>query len=207
MGVEPRDLPGVQRPAPSLPALSRRDLLAGLAALGVAACGGGPAPVTYDLTAVRAGLRRSGGSRVIIVPEPSAIFALDSERIVVRSAAGEITYLPRAQWSDKLPRLVQARLIQSFENAGRAAVGRPTDRLAATTQLLIDIRSFEVRESGRDAFVEVAAKLVASGSGRIANARLFGSSAPVGSIDGQGAAQALDQALASVITQIVGWAG
>jgi cholesterol transport system auxiliary component len=195
------------RDVPDASLLTRRGLLAGAAALGVAGCGGGPAPVTYDLTAVRAGLRRSGGGHTIIVAEPSTIFALDSERIVVRSSGGELTYLPRAQWSDRLPRLVQARLIQSFENAGRAAVGRPTDRLAGTAQLIIDIRSFEVREATRDAFVEVAAKIVNAGSGRISNARLFGSSAPVGAIDGAGATQALDQALASVITQSVGWAG
>jgi cholesterol transport system auxiliary component len=185
---------------------TRRRLLAGGMALALAGCGGGPAPVTYDLTAVRAGLRR-GGSRSIIVAEPTTIFALDSERIVIRAANGEITYLPRAQWSDRLPRLLQARLIQSFENAGRAAVGRPTDRLSGTAQLLVDIRSFEVREGPRDAFVEVAAKLVASGSGTVLNARLFGASAPVGAIDGQGASKALDQALASVIGQIVAWAG
>lgn len=173
----------------------------------LAACGGGPAPTTYDLTAVRQGLRRTGGRRAIVVPEPTTIFALDSERIVIRAASGEITYLPRAQWSDRLPRLVQARLIQSFENAGRATVGRPTDRLAGTAQLLIDIRSFEVREGSRDAFVEVAAKLVASASGQVLNARLFGATSVVGAIDGQGAANALDQALGSVITQIVGWAG
>lgn len=186
--------------------MNRRGLLAGLAALGVAGCGGGPAPVTYDLTAVRAGLRRSSGGSSIIVAEPTAIFALDSERVVVRSAAGEITYLPRSQWSDRLPRLFQARLIQSFENAGRAAVGRPTDRLIGTAQLVADIRNFEVREATRDAFVEVAAKLVTSGSGRVSNARVFAASAPVSAIDGQGATQALDQAMASVITQIVGWA-
>jgi cholesterol transport system auxiliary component len=98
-------------------------------------------------------------------------------------------------------------VIQSFENAGRAAVGRPSDRLAGETQLLIDIRSFEVREGTRDAVVELAAKLVGSASGRLANARLFGATAAVGAIDGQGASAALDQALGSVITQIVGWAG
>jgi cholesterol transport system auxiliary component len=190
--------------------MTRRRLLGGAtsaAALALAGCGGGPAPLTYDLTAVRQGLRRSGAASTIIVVEPTTIFALDSERIVVRAANGEITYLPRAQWSDRLPRLVQARLIQSFENAGRATVGRPIDRLAGTSQLLIDIRSFEVREGSRDAFVEVAAKLVGSGSGRVSNARLFGASSAVGAIDGQGASQALDRALASVIVQIVAWAG
>jgi cholesterol transport system auxiliary component len=188
--------------------VTRRRLLAGgAAALGLAGCGGGPAPTTYDLAAVRDGLRRSRGGAIIIVAEPTTISALDSERIVVRSAQGEIAYLPRAQWADRLPRLVQARLIQSFENAGRATVGRPGDRLAGASQLLVDIRSFEVREASRDAVVEVAAKLVGSASGRVANARLFGASAPVGAIDGQGATRALDQALAGVIRQIVGWAG
>lgn len=187
--------------------ISRRGLLAAGAALTLAGCGGGAAPVTYDLTAVRTGLRRAGGDRSIVVAEPTAIFALDSERIVVRSTGGEITYLPRAQWSDRLPRLLQARLIQSFENAGRAAVGRPTDRLASTVQLLVDIRSFEVREASRDAVVELAAKIVGSSSGQISNARLFAATTPAGAIDGQGATQALDQAMATVITQIVGWAG
>jgi cholesterol transport system auxiliary component len=190
--------------------MTRRRLMAGgagAAALALAGCGGGPAPVTYDLTAVRQGLRRSGAGAAIIVVEPTTIFALDSERIVVRAANGEITYLPRAQWSDRLPRLVQARLIQSFENAGRSTVGRPIDRIAGTSQLLIDIRSFEVREGSRDAFVEVAAKLVSSGSGRVSSARLFSASSAVGGIDGPGASQALDRALASVIGQIVAWAG
>ena len=103
---------------------SRRHALALLAALPVAACGGGPAPSTFDLTAPRQGLRLTGSSRsVIVVAEPTAVFALDSERIVIRTSGGELTYLPRAQWSDRLPRLVQTRLIQTFENEiGRAHV-------------------------------------------------------------------------------------
>jgi cholesterol transport system auxiliary component len=190
--------------------LTKRRLLAGAGATlaaSLAGCGGGPAPVTYDLTAVRMPARRSGGGNGLVVPEPTAIFALDSERIVVRAANGEITYLPRAQWSDRLPRLLQARLVQTFENAGRAAVGRPVDRLAGTTQLVIDIRTFEVRESSREAVVELAVKRVDSGSGRLVNARLFGATAAVSAIDGLGATAALDQALASVLGQIVGWTG
>jgi ABC-type uncharacterized transport system auxiliary subunit len=53
----------------------------------------------------------------------------------------------------------------------------------------------------------VAAKLVDSGSGRVANARLFGAAAAAGAIDGGGGTRALDQALASVLRQIVAWAG
>lgn len=191
----------------------RRSILAfggALAASALAGCSSGPAPSTFDLTAPQRGgvsRRLGGGGQAIVVPEPSAISALDSERIVVRSAGGEITYLPRAQWSDRLPRLVQARLIQTFENRGRAAVGRPTDRIAGAYQLIVDIRSFEVREASREAFVEVAAKLVGASSGAVSTARLFSDSAPVGAIDGGGASRALDQALARVLLDITAWAG
>ncbi len=182
-------------------------LLAGASTL-LSACGGGPPPSTFDLSAPRGAVRRlSGGSRAIVVQEPSAIAALDSERIVVRAAGGELTYLPRAQWADRLPRLVQARLIQTFENRGRAAVGRPTDRIIGDVQLIVDIRNFEVREASRDAYVEVAAKIVGGASGNVATARLFSASAPVGAIDGAGATAALDQALARVLLDVTGWAG
>jgi cholesterol transport system auxiliary component len=185
--------------------MQRRTVILGLSALALAGCGGGPAPATYDLAAARPRAARRGGT--LVVAEPTAVFALDSERIVVRAASGELTYLPRAQWSDRLPRLVQARLIQSFENAGRVAVGRPVDRLAGASNLVLDIRAFEAREASRDAAVEIAAKLVTASGGQVRAARLFAAAAPVGGIDGQGVAQALDTALARVLSDIVGWAG
>ncbi len=189
---------------------SRRTMLAmivGSAALSLAGCGGGPAPTTFDLSAPREGLRRSGSGRsAIVVSEPTTISTLDSERIVVRAANAELTYLPRAQWSDRLPRLVQNRLIQTFENSGRAAVGRPGDKVAGTHQLLLDIRSFEIRETTRDAFVEIAVKLVNASNGAVSNARLFASSSAVGAIDGPGASQALDKALGRVLADITAWA-
>jgi cholesterol transport system auxiliary component len=183
---------------------ARRDVLAALGALALSGCAGSPPPATFDLTPAR-NLSRRGGGAIVVVPEPSAIFALDSERIVVRARTGEITYLPGAQWADRLPRLVQNRLIQSFENAGRATVGRPGDRLAATYQLQLDIRLFEVQEAGREAVIEWAAKLVDSGSGRIRAARLFAARGAVGSIDGNGVAVALDQALAGAMAETIAW--
>jgi cholesterol transport system auxiliary component len=191
--------------------LSRRWWLHAMGSVAVspllAACGGGPAPTTYDLAPARDGLRRSGGRGTIVVPEPTAVAALDSDRIVIRAAAGELTYLPRAQWSDRLPRLVQARVVQTFENAGRAAVGRPGDRLQSTVQLLIDIRNFEVREATRDAFVECAAKLAGTASGRVTGARMFRASTPVSAIDGLGATAALDASLQQVMRDMTAWAG
>jgi cholesterol transport system auxiliary component len=192
---------------PSSKLVSRRAAISllGVTAAGLAGCGRA-APTTFDLSAPREGLTRSGGRAVLIVPEPVAIFALDSERIVIRAANGELSYLSNAQWSDRMPRLVQARVVQTFENRGRAAVGRPGDRLSGALTLLLDMRVFEVRESERAAVIEVAAKLVSAGSGTVRAARLFGASAPVSIIDGPGVTAAMDQSLARVLTDLTGWA-
>jgi cholesterol transport system auxiliary component len=191
-----------------MPPVSRRLFVvlgSAASALTLAGCGGGPAPATFDLSAARASGRLSGGGGAIIVPEPTTIFALDSERIVVRAASGDLTYLPRAQWADRLPRLFQARLIQTFENRGKVAVGRPADRLASSYQLLVDIRSFEAREASRDGFIEVAAKIVTTDSGNVRRAQLFSASTPVGAFDGGGVTSALDAALARILLDMTAW--
>jgi cholesterol transport system auxiliary component len=49
-------------------------------ALAAAACGSGPAPTTYDLSAPRAGARFGGAvSGQIVVSEPTAIQTLEAE--------------------------------------------------------------------------------------------------------------------------------
>jgi cholesterol transport system auxiliary component len=188
--------------------LHRRQWLVATATVAIgslAGCGGGPAPATFDLSAATTGLRRSGSSRVIIINEPSAIFALDSERIVVRSASGEVTYLPRAQWTDRLPRLLQTRIVQTLENAGRAAVSRPGDKLTGAFNLVLDIRTFEVREANREAIVEVAAKLAGAESGNVIASRLFSATVPVSGIDGAGVSTSLDRALGRVLADLAAW--
>jgi cholesterol transport system auxiliary component len=193
---------------PKKSGLSRRALLScstATLAFALTGCGGASNLTTYDLTAPRNGLRRSGGGGIIILSEPTAVFVLDSERIVVRSARGELTYLPAAQWSDRLPKLLQARMIQTLENAGRAAVARPGDRLSGSYQLVADIGAFEIREESRMAVVEIAVKLAVAGSGSIKAARVFGATSPVSSIDGAGATAALDGALAQVLRDFSAW--
>jgi cholesterol transport system auxiliary component len=190
------------------PCLTKRVFLLGSSAtLGslLMGCGGGSNLTTYDLTAPRAGLRRSGGRGILVVAEPTAVLALDSERIVVRSAKGELTYLPASQWSDRLPKLLQARMIQTLENAGRAAVARPGDRLKSSYQLVADIGLFEIREDTRSAVIEIAAKIANAASGTIIAARVFGATSPVSTIDGQGATAALDKALAQVLSDFSAW--
>ncbi len=137
MGISRRQSGGMR--ATSVVALA-------LFAAGCSALGGskGPPP-TYDLSTPTQfpGLRAPRGQ--LVVQGATALGPLDSDKIVVRPSPGELQALADAQWVDGLTRLVQVRLIQTFENARRLrAVGRPTDRIVADYQLLLDIRAFEI---------------------------------------------------------------
>jgi ABC-type uncharacterized transport system auxiliary subunit len=183
----------------------------------VSACGGGlggllggskPAPPTFDLFAPQAFPRTSRPPRgLLVVPEATALPPFDSEKIVVRPDDIQVTALDDAQWNDRLPRLVQARIIQTFENANRLrAVGRPSDRLTANYQLLLDIRAFQISvPAGPAAEVEISVKLVADRAGRIFAARVFRVSVPAAAVDGPNATAALNAAFARAATDIVLW--
>ncbi len=187
-------------------AAARLLLIAGLCA-SLAACGGQPQRTTFDLTAP-GDVGRVGGARgQLVVNEPTATQALDTDRILVRDN-GVLSYLPDAQWADRLPRLFQTRLIQTFENASRlGSVGRPGDRVVADNALNVDIRSFGVEAATGEAVVEVTARIVSDRTGRVGAARAFSARLPVGSISGPASAVTLDLAMSQVLRELVKWAG
>lgn len=181
---------------------------AGAVLMMLAGCTGGSAPTTFDLTAPSPG-RLAGSTRsYLVVAEPSTVQALDSDRIIIRDTSGSISFLGSSQWADRVPRLVQTRLIQTFENAGRlGSVGRPGDRIVSDVQMNTDIRSFTVETGTGEALVEITAKLVNDKTGRVRAAKLFSARVPLGAIEGASAARAMNSALSTVLTEIVRWAG
>jgi phospholipid/cholesterol/gamma-HCH transport system substrate-binding protein len=169
------------------------------------------APVYYDLTAPTAFPPPEKAANVqLVVTDPTALVALDTQRIIFAPGAGEAPPVDRAQWSDTIPKMFQARIIQSFENAKVvAAVARPMDGLAADDQLVIDIRSFQIAPGsagGPVADVEFSAKLVGDG-GRIVGSRTFSATAPAPDTQAAGAAAALDTAFGKAATELVAWTG
>jgi cholesterol transport system auxiliary component len=161
---------------------------------------------TYDLTipdAVSAGPRR--GKVQVLVTEPQALKALDSENIVVRNGASQIQYLAGAQWSDRLPKIVQARLIQSFEKSGRfSGVGRPGEGLAIDYQVITEIRAFGIEDGV--AVVEIGAKLLNDRNGVVRSSKTFSANVHAGA-GGNAIVSALDQAFSGVAAELVAWAG
>jgi cholesterol transport system auxiliary component len=148
---------------------------------------------------------RAGPTRPIVVGEPSALRILDTDRILVRARPNEVAYVARSQWVDRLPRLVQARLIQGFENAMRTRlVARPGEGLDADATLQTDIRTFEIDATRNVARVELTTRLF--NRGRIVGTGMFRGESPAGT-EGRAAAEGLDRAFQNVVVQIVGWTG
>lgn len=179
-----------------------------LAALFLSACGSTPTP-TFDLSAPSAFAAGGGGAGQLVVVTPTALAALDTERILVEPAPGQITYLPEAQWSDRLPALLQARSIQAFENGSKLRrVARPGDGIQPDYQLNLDIRTFGVKVTAGapEAVVELSAKVIGVTAGKILAARVFTARVPVTNMNGAGVTAALDAASNKVLTDIVVWA-
>src|SRR5690606_23885591 len=100
--------------------------------------GMGPKPLdTFELTAPETlSSGRKLPRRQVLIAEPVALKALDSSNIVIRSSATSVEYLAGAQWSDRLPKIVQARLAEAFQSTGRlGGVGLPGQGLAVDYQI------------------------------------------------------------------------
>jgi phospholipid/cholesterol/gamma-HCH transport system substrate-binding protein len=161
---------------------------------------------TYDLTAPRTfPAAEKVPEAQLVIPDPTALNVLDSEKILTRSAAGVSGSLPDAQWSDTVPKLLQMKIIQAFENAGTpAGVSRPLEGVAGDFQLLIDVRRFQIAAAEATADVELAGKVL-DGKGRIIDTRVFRATTPAAATDAAAVTAALDQAFGKAATELVLW--
>lgn len=177
--------------------------------LGLVACGSKAVNDTFDLTASVSEIATpaSARNRQLLVADPSALKALDSEQILVRVSGAEIQYLSQSQWSDRLTRVVQSKLVEAFENTNRlGGVGKPGQGLAIDYQLITDVRAFEISAEGADrGVVEISAKLLNDRNGTVRAQRVFRAEVPSSGTDNAAYVAALDRAFARVTADIVGW--
>jgi phospholipid/cholesterol/gamma-HCH transport system substrate-binding protein len=167
-----------------------------------------PQKTIYDLTApaafASAPTRLSAAQLAVL--EPTVTLQLDTQRIVV-IPAGDRPGFADAQWGDSIPKLVQARLVQAFENFDlQRAVTRNSPDVSPEQQLLIDIRSFQVAAAKESvAEVTLTAKIV-SKDGRVLASKIFTKHAPVKELTPATASAAINEAFTRVAADIVVWA-
>ncbi len=177
----------------------------------LAGCAGFPfgrtPPDTFELSAPSTPSGHSASRRQLLVPTPNALKALASNQVVVRTSPSAIQYLSNSQWSDNLPDIVQARLIQAFEDTGRLnGVGRPGDGLAIDFRVLTDIRAFSVSTAGAPlATVDISVRILNDRNGVVRAHKDFSASVPVNGSGNAAFVSALNVAFDHVVKDIVGW--
>ena len=159
----------------------RRAALGARALAGCTSLLAGAPNAIYDLSAPacsRDAARLHRRNVQVLVPEPSTVRALDTDRIAGRPTPSEYAYLPGAVWSDRLPKLLQARLVETLQNSGRVrAVAVPGQGLLIDYQIVLDVRAFELTTEG--AVVDFSVRVMDDRNGRVVRSRIFRYVVPV----------------------------
>ena len=175
----------------------------------LAGCGAGTNNDTYDLASVRITppAKAAAAKRQLLIANPTALKMLDSDMVVVRVSGTEVQYLAKSQWGDKLPLMVQSKLVEAFDSTGKlAGVGKPGQGLAIDYQLISDIRAFEIdTDGGRRANVSISVKLLNDRNGTVVSQKVFSATVPVRGDVNQAMINALSQAFGKVTSDIVTW--
>ncbi len=170
-----------------------------------------PPPALYRLTA--AGDFPAAGVPAptqLQIEVPSAEAALDTTRIALSRSATTLDYFADAAWNDRLPLVLQAQLLASFQNAHRLlAIGGAGSAAHSDAVLTIELRHFEAQYGGSGPpqwRIELNADLISAVDRKVIATRLFTGSAAVPQNNMTAIVDGADQAWRGVATQIVGWA-
>jgi phospholipid/cholesterol/gamma-HCH transport system substrate-binding protein len=170
--------------------------------------GGGTTPqkVTYDLRAPRnfpPPVKAIKGQ--LALPEPSAVAMLETQRMLF-SPVKDYPDFAEFLWADSIPKLLQARLIESFENYDIArAPLRAADVGQTDYQLLIDVRRFQVETGSQPAAQIALSARILDKSGKIVASHLFEQSERLDKIEPQAAVSAFEEAFGRLAKDLVSW--
>ena len=168
--------------------------------------GGTPAQkITYDLRAPQnlgpAGKTLTGQ---LAIPEPTAVAMLETQRMLF-SPARDYPGFADVLWADSIPKLLQARLIESFENYDIAHAPLRTADIGQTDyQLLIDVRRFRVAVDGPAAEIGLSARIVDK-NGKVIASRLFEESQKFDKLEPPAAVAAFSDAFGRIAKEMIAW--
>src|SRR6266702_898063 len=165
-----------------------------------------PAKITYDLRALQnAGPANKTVNVQWAIPEPTAVAMLETQRFLF-SPAQDYPGFSEAMLADSLPKLLQARLVESFENYDLAhAPLRMADSGQAELQLLIDLRRFRIAVDATPAAeIELSARIVDK-NGKVVASRLFEESEKLDKVEPPAAVAAFSDAFGRIARDMIAW--
>lgn len=142
----------------------------------------------------------------LVVSEPEVLGALFNDQIAVESPEGVRSTTLAGKWPDTLSRVLQTRIVQSFENANYLdVIGRQPDTFVTDYQLMIDLRNFKVVTAAAPyAEISFGAKIVGQ-DGKIHGAKLFNVKVPATISDEDSVVRGLNAAFQQAVTELVTW--
>jgi phospholipid/cholesterol/gamma-HCH transport system substrate-binding protein len=171
--------------------------------------GGGAAAapkITYDLRAaqdVAAPDKTLKGQ--LGLPEPTAVAMLQTQRFLF-SPAKDYPGFAQALWADSIPKLLQARLIESFENYDLAhAPLRSADGASADNQLAIDVRRFRIATDAEPTAEIAISVRILDKNGKVVVSRLFQQSVRLDEVEPAAAVAAFNEAFGRIAKDLIGW--
>lgn len=146
----------------------------------------------------------------LVVERPVAAAGINTQRIAFQRSAVTLDYFARANWTDLAPALVQTLLIESFENTGKIrAVSRESTQLRPDYILQTELREFQAENelTGKMplARVRLNGKLIRMPDRTIIGNRTVTRTATASRADIEGIILAFDEALGSVMKELVEW--
>ena len=173
----------------------------------------GPPPDQFVLSSrseFRAGIPKVEAQ--LVVEEPLAGRAIDTDRIALKPTPNEFKYLTGVRWVDRAPRMIQTLLVESFENSGKiVAVGRQAVGLRGDYNLKCELRQFEAEyyrgeRAPPTVRVRLSAKIVKQPRTSIVGARSVAAIVKAKGTNIRAVIAAFEQALGAVLGETVEWA-
>jgi cholesterol transport system auxiliary component len=145
----------------------------------------------------------------LTVEEPVAAGNLNTGRIAIAMSPTSSDYYSKTAWTDRLPLMVQTRIVDSFENSHKiVAVSRDSIGLRPNYVLQTDLRNFEALYYYGGApivRVRIVAKLVRMPDRQIIGVASFERCVRARADKVPSVVEAFDQALGSVMKRLVFW--
>lgn len=143
------------------------------------------------------------------VTKPTAARVVDSSRIAVRPAPGELQVYKGATWSQPSTDLIETTVLRALEDSGKIpSVARAGSGIRADYKLVMDLRRFEADYAGAaipSATIELTAKLLHASDQRIVASRTFLQLQPSSGTEVAQVTSAFEQALGKLTHDVVGW--
>jgi cholesterol transport system auxiliary component len=191
-------------------------LLALAASLSLAGCinaelpGSGPGPKLYELSAKSTYDQNLPEVKwQLVVSEPVSASHINTNRIALRPAPLTVEYYKGVAWADRAPRMIQTRIIESFERTNKIqAVGRDGEGLRADYALKTELREFVAIYSEGQApqiLIRMNAKLVKMPERVIVADDTFEYRETAAGTDIDAVVMAYNEAMGKVLKRLVQW--